>query len=144
MKTRLRILGILLLGLFAISMAGCERTEDPPSARLIVEPPSHVEQLAGKYELIRLEHIVDGRTDSVNEPPVVEGSLTLVRGGSLHMFIELSGTVGDIRSDSWLATGTTINIDNSEYFLYTLEGEILTIPYNSRTEYSLKSTWQKK
>ncbi len=144
MKTRLRILGILLLGLFAIPVVGCEITEDPPPTVPIEQPPSHDEQLAGKYELIRLELIVDGRVDTVSEPPAVEGSLTLVRGGSLHMFIELSGTIANVKSDSWFATGTTINIDNSEYFLYTLEGEILTIPYTSRTEYSLKSTWQKK
>ncbi len=148
MKTSLRIFGILLLGLFAISMAGCNG-EDPPivnggGGEVPPDPPSPEEQLAGEYELIRLESNVGGVIEAY-EPPAVEGNMVLVHGGSIYVFyIDQYGDEHTSRSDAWSATATTITVEGDPA-RYTLQGTTLTL-FFEEPEFDLTTTtkWKKK
>ena len=145
MKTSLRILGILLLGLFAISTVGCERKEDPPPPPITpVEQPapaSHEEKLAGEYELIRLENNENGVIE-VYEPPTFEGNMILVHGGSMYTIYIDEGDEHTYRSDAWSATTTTITYDEKSVS-YTLQGKILTIT-GEHDDVIVTEKWKKK
>ena len=147
MKTSLRILGILLLGLFAISTVGCERKEDPPPTPITpVEPPappSHEEKLAGEYELTRAETKFDDGTIVGFEPPLAQGSLILVNGGSYYLEFSIEGSgERNNRGDKWSATATTITFGES--VSYTLQGTTLTLTEERDDGLVLIMHWKKK
>ncbi len=131
MKTSLRIFGILLLGLFAISMVGCNGEDPPPPPMVEVEPPappSPEEQLTGQYTLTRYELDLDGLIVAF-EPPTVTGSLVIVNGGSFFAeFVDNEGNETVIRSSKWSATATNVIIeDDPTTITYTLQGTTLTL-----------------
>ena len=151
MKTSLRILGILLLGLFAISTVGCERKEDPPPTPITpVEPPappSHEEQLTGQYQLTRYELNLDGLIFTF-QPPTVTGSLVIVEGGSFFArFVDNEGAETVIRSNKWSASATNIILeDDTSVITYTWQGTDLTLNITGPDPEDLSVTldWEKK
>ena len=155
MKISVHILRILLAGLFAISIVGCERTEDPPPPTPITptKPPlSHEEKLAGEYKLTRIEYNEDGVIE-VLETPEIEGTLTLVHEGSLYMSISEAGDYEDcFRADTWNVTATTLTFDFEDYSgsdtlqgTYTLQGTTLTLIIEEpESDFTITMKWKKK
>ena len=137
MKTNLRILGILLLGLFAISVVGCGREENPPP------PEDYVKKLAGDYELIRFEENEDGGIIGL-EPPAIVGTLVLVEDGPVYISIVASGAgYEDIRTlETWHATATKIFFATPTD--YTLQGDVLTIITKDSDGSTTTVKWRKQ
>ena len=143
----LRIFGVMLTGLFAIFMSGCNGEDGQPidSQPIIEKPLSYEAQLAGEYELTKMEVTADGAGVSA-EPPLVTGTLTLIEGGSLYMsfsgegeFAELGSTA---RGNSWSATATTLAVEGDPA-RYTLRGTELTLIIDEDGA-TVTLTWKKK
>ena len=133
MKMSLRILAIFLVGLFAISMIGCDRdseTSDTPE-----------EKLAGKYSLSSAQIEVDGIVDTF-EGLNTFGSFILNYGGTYSMSLSIEGRPLIWEGDTWSATASRLTFDgrDSRGFDYELNGSILTL---SDEETSLGMTWEK-
>ncbi len=141
MKMSLRILRLLLIGLFAVTMLGCGG-DDPPPPLPPPPPPEETpeEKLAGEYELIRAETKVDDGAIVAFEPPLAQGSLILVAGGSFYLEFSIEGLGGDSgRGDKWSATDTTLTLGEGDPDSYTLQGTTLTI-----TAGTVILQWKKK
>ncbi len=158
MKTSLRILGILLLGLFAISVVGCWRTEDPPQPPPIEDdPPSPEEQLTGQYRLtwveLKLEVPAEAELELDElifelEPPDVTGDIVMVNGGSFFMayVYHEDGTEVVWKSDKWSATDTNIILeDDPTTITYTLSGtDLRLVLAHPDLDGAILFKWEKK
>ena len=152
MKTSLRIFAILLIGLFAISMVGCNRNEEekPPPVTATL---SHEEKLAGEYELLRFEENFYGDINA-KVPPAIEGSMVLQNGGAAYFYFteeyELEVVSETNEAKAWSATATTITFidDYGHHSLdYTLRGDVLTMTSDQSDDEGVdyeEFTWKKK
>ncbi len=129
----LRVLKVLLIGLFTISMIGCELLDDGDGGteretpmEIVTPSNSYEKELSGTYSLTSVTKDVTVKL----EPPDVEGFLLIFSGSSIALNVKEAGLFGEtiinITSPKWSATSTQIIVEG-DYHYYELQGTDLTL-----------------
>ena len=132
MKTDLRILGILLLGLFAISMVGCERIEGLPSITPVEKPSAH-EDWVGTWSL----ETIDGESlkqlfeDTLEDEFEEPANISI---GTNNWTFNSDGTWKGNLVTKFTSIDMPVNISNKVAGTYRLSGSNYTLTTTSVTE----------
>lgn len=143
MKTSLRVLTILLAGLFAISTIGCELFDDNGETKkatpieTVTPSNSYEKELSGWYSLTSITM----GAEVTLKPPAVKGTLAMSAGGLMLLSVEKEGgggvldeTIISLSSLKWSATSTHIFVKDDDIkddnIYYELSGTDLELNFH--------------